>query len=242
MWVELLTRDDKDAYAQFLDDYVMEQKQLGRFPRDLNNRLSTPAEWMVNREVVDDTVSVLLALSVLFLVVCLLNTIGLLLAKVIRRGSDISLRRALGASKIRVVQAVHRRGRPDRRRRRACGHRHDLAWSARHRERVLGLRLHRIPGNDGLADGRACGCPGNRIRVRRSPLPDLARLQRFTGQHAAHSVDEIQERGMDIGPIWRAMLRNKAGFVLIALQVAVTLTIMVNAIGIIQERSRQDGP
>ena len=42
---------------------------------------------------------------------------------------------------------------------------------------------------------------------------------------------------MDIGPIWRAMLRNKAGFVLIALQVAVTLTIMVNAVGIIQERS-----
>jgi len=33
------------------------------------------------------------------------------------------------------------------------------------------------------------------------------------------------------------MLRNKAGFVLIALQIAVTLTIMVNAFGIIQERS-----
>ena len=42
---------------------------------------------------------------------------------------------------------------------------------------------------------------------------------------------------MDIGPIWRAMLKNKAGFVLIALQIAVTLTIMVNAFGIIQERS-----
>ena len=41
---------------------------------------------------------------------------------------------------------------------------------------------------------------------------------------------------MDIGPIWRAMLKNKAGFVLIALQIAVTLTIMVNAFGIIQER------
>jgi putative ABC transport system permease protein len=99
MWVELPTRAEKEAYAQFLDDYVMEQKQLGRFPRELNNRLSTPAEWMSNREVVDDTVSVLLALSVLFLIVCLLNTIGLLLAKVIRRGGDISLRRALGASK-----------------------------------------------------------------------------------------------------------------------------------------------
>ncbi|MCG8370600.1 MAG: FtsX-like permease family protein [Proteobacteria bacterium] len=42
---------------------------------------------------------------------------------------------------------------------------------------------------------------------------------------------------MDTGPIWRAMLRNKAGFVLIALQIAVTLTIMVNAFGIIQERA-----
>ena len=99
MWVELTDEANKEAYAQFLDDYVMEQKELGRFPRELNNRLSTPADWMVNREVVDETVSVLLALAVLFLVVCLLNTIGLLLAKVIRRGNDISLRRALGASK-----------------------------------------------------------------------------------------------------------------------------------------------
>lgn len=42
---------------------------------------------------------------------------------------------------------------------------------------------------------------------------------------------------MDIGPIWRAMLRNKAGFVLIALQMAVTMTVMVNAIAIMQERA-----
>ena len=40
---------------------------------------------------------------------------------------------------------------------------------------------------------------------------------------------------MHIGPIWRAMLRNKAGFVLIALQIAVTLTILANAVGIIQD-------
>ena len=46
---------------------------------------------------------------------------------------------------------------------------------------------------------------------------------------------------MNIGPIWRAMLRNKAGFVLIALQIAVTLTIMVNAIGIIHERTIKVG-
>ena len=99
MWVELRSASEKDTYMQFLDDYVEEQKSLGRFPRELNNRLSTPAEWMVNREVVDDTVSVLLSIAILFLVVCLLNTVGLLLAKVMRRTNDISLRRALGASK-----------------------------------------------------------------------------------------------------------------------------------------------
>ena len=42
---------------------------------------------------------------------------------------------------------------------------------------------------------------------------------------------------MEIGPIWRSMLRNKGGFILIAVQIAVTMTIMVNAIAIIQERS-----
>ena len=104
MWVELPTASDREAYTQFLDDYVTEQKALGRFPRPMNNRLSTPEEWMINQEVVDDMVSVLLSLSILFLVVCLLNTIGLLLAKVIRRRNDISLRRALGASRAELFK------------------------------------------------------------------------------------------------------------------------------------------
>ena len=43
---------------------------------------------------------------------------------------------------------------------------------------------------------------------------------------------------MEIGPIWRAMLRNKTAYILIALQIAVTMAIMVNAFSIIQERSR----
>ena len=43
---------------------------------------------------------------------------------------------------------------------------------------------------------------------------------------------------MELGPIWRAMLRNKGGFILIAVQIAVTMTIMVNAVAIIQEQSR----
>jgi len=99
MWVELKSESEKQDYVQFLNAYVGEQKQLGRFARPLNNRLSNVEEWMEINEVVDADVGVLLGLAILFLIVCLLNTIGLLLAKVLRRSMDTSLRRALGASK-----------------------------------------------------------------------------------------------------------------------------------------------
>lgn len=44
---------------------------------------------------------------------------------------------------------------------------------------------------------------------------------------------------LELGPIVRALLRNKIGALLIALQIALTLTIMVNAIYMMQQRSTQ---
>ena len=104
MWVELQNAPAKQDYVNFLNAYVEEQKLLGRFPRPLNNHLRTPSEWMKYNEVVDDDVDVLLGLAILFLVVCLLNTIGLLLAKAMRRAKDTSLRRALGASRAELFK------------------------------------------------------------------------------------------------------------------------------------------
>jgi len=99
MWVELRNETEKQDYLVYLDAYVEQQKALGRFPRPLNNRLNNVMEWMKDREVVDDDAQVMLGLSMLFLLVCLLNTIGLLLAKFLGKSGDISLRRALGASR-----------------------------------------------------------------------------------------------------------------------------------------------
>lgn len=99
MWVELDGEQEVADYFAFLDAYAAGQKELGRFPRPLNNRLSDVMTHLANQNVVDDSVRILLVLAVLFLVVCLLNTVGLLLAKVLRRSGDIGLRRALGASK-----------------------------------------------------------------------------------------------------------------------------------------------
>lgn len=98
-WVELHGAEERQAYMAFLDAYAESQRELGRFARPNNNRLSSVMEWMAIEEVVVDDVQVLLGLAVLFLIVCLLNTIGLLLAKIMRRSGDISLRRALGASR-----------------------------------------------------------------------------------------------------------------------------------------------
>lgn len=98
-WVEIESAADRDRYKQFLDNYVMEQKKLGRFPRPLNNRLNNVREWLDAEGVVRDDTRIQMALSFSFLGVCLINTIGLLLAKFMGRAGEIGLRRALGASR-----------------------------------------------------------------------------------------------------------------------------------------------
>jgi putative ABC transport system permease protein len=99
VWVELHGESEVREYQAFIDAYAESQKALGRFQRPPNNRLKSVMDWMEDQEVVQDDVQVLLGLGFLFLLVCLLNTIGLLLAKIMRRSGDISLRRALGASR-----------------------------------------------------------------------------------------------------------------------------------------------
>jgi len=98
-WVQLDSPARAAEYKSFLDNYVNEQKKLGRFPRPLNNRLDDVMQWLTNQKVVPKDVEVQVGLSFAFLLVCLINTIGLLLAKFMRKTGEIGLRRALGASK-----------------------------------------------------------------------------------------------------------------------------------------------
>jgi putative ABC transport system permease protein len=102
MWVQLDSPSRLAEYKSFVDSYVNEQKKLGRFPRPLNNRLLDVTEWMRDQKVVSRDVEVQTGLAFAFLVVCLVNTIGLLLAKFTRKSGEIGLRRALGASRREV--------------------------------------------------------------------------------------------------------------------------------------------
>ena len=83
---------------------MREQKTLGRFERPLNNHLTHPDEWLEVNEVVRDDNRVLVGLSFMFLAVCLLNMIGLLLAKFLGAAPLVGLRRALGASKATIFR------------------------------------------------------------------------------------------------------------------------------------------
>jgi putative ABC transport system permease protein len=65
-WAELRDEKEKQDYLAFLNAYVEQQKELGRFPGRIDNRLSNVMEWMKNQEVVDEDAQVMMGLSLLF--------------------------------------------------------------------------------------------------------------------------------------------------------------------------------
>jgi len=99
VWVELRTPEKVRAYREFMDNYVTEQKKLGRFPRPLNNALYDVDQWLKFNDVVGDDRKAMVILAFAFLAVCLINTVGLLLAKFLNAAPTAGVRRALGASR-----------------------------------------------------------------------------------------------------------------------------------------------
>ncbi len=98
-WVELATPADEQAYRSFVESYITEQKELGRFARPMNYRLSSIKGLMDDFEVAPEETFALLLVGLLFLVVAAVNLIGLLLGKFLARANEVGVRRALGASR-----------------------------------------------------------------------------------------------------------------------------------------------
>jgi putative ABC transport system permease protein len=104
MWAELPTTADRDRYQSYLDNYARAQKAAGRLPRPLNNRLYDVGQWLDANHVVQKDNRVLIGIALLFLAVCLVNVIGLLLAKFMNGAVLTGLRRALGASRKDIMR------------------------------------------------------------------------------------------------------------------------------------------
>lgn len=105
-WVKLSTPERRRAFANYLENDSAEQRQLGRFERPPNVRVRSLMEWLEYRKVVPSDVRLQAWLALGFLLVCLVNTVGLMLAKFLRRSSETAVRRALGASRRAVFHQL----------------------------------------------------------------------------------------------------------------------------------------
>jgi putative ABC transport system permease protein len=103
-WAELPTAEHRERYQRFVDNYATDQKRYGRFPRPLNNRIVNVDEWLKMWDIVGDETRIQVAVALMFLLVCILNTFGLMLAKFLKAAPISGLRRALGASRMDVVR------------------------------------------------------------------------------------------------------------------------------------------
>jgi putative ABC transport system permease protein len=103
VWLQLWVRLDSAAkvgdYRRFIADYAAQQKALGRFLHADNTRMKSLMQWLDYNRVVPGDVRLQTWLAFAFLTICLFNTVGLLLAKFLRRSGEIGVRRALGATR-----------------------------------------------------------------------------------------------------------------------------------------------
>ena len=107
VWVAYMVELDNAAqvvsYRSYLNAYAHEQQQAGRFGWPPSIRLHDLPRWMDLMGVVPPESQVSLVVSFCLLLVCMVNAVGLLLAKFLRRSSEIGVRRALGASRAAIA-------------------------------------------------------------------------------------------------------------------------------------------
>ena len=97
-WIELpspaLVRD----FNSFVQGYAREQWRIGAYHYPARIQLLNVEQWLAFNNVVLSAARVNTMIASGLLIVCLVNAIGLLLAKFSSRATELSVRRALGAS------------------------------------------------------------------------------------------------------------------------------------------------
>ena len=103
-WAELDTNASIREYKDDIEQHMIAQQSLGRFPREeLTYFLTNVAEHIELVGQFRGREAFLQLMSNLFFAVCLINAIGILLAKFTSKSREISLRRALGAKKTTIM-------------------------------------------------------------------------------------------------------------------------------------------
>ena len=101
-WVELPTAAAVRNYQAFLYNYAADQRHSGRFHWAPRVELHDVNDWLVQEDVVPEQARVNTLIGLALLVVCLINAIGLMLAKFGSRAGELGVRRAMGGSRIDI--------------------------------------------------------------------------------------------------------------------------------------------
>lgn len=98
-WVELDTPAQVATYRSALTQYSIKQHELGRFERKPNVRLRDLLDWLDYKHVIPVIVRMQTWIAFGVFLICMVNVVGLLVAKFLRKSGEIGVRRALGASR-----------------------------------------------------------------------------------------------------------------------------------------------
>jgi putative ABC transport system permease protein len=105
-WAQLSSAAERESYGDYLAAYIGSQKELGRFPREPAYRLHPLMSWLEERGVVGRDTRLQAWLAFGFLLVCLVNTVGLMLAKFTAKAGEVGVRRAVGATRTELFQQL----------------------------------------------------------------------------------------------------------------------------------------
>jgi putative ABC transport system permease protein len=98
-WAELPDAGAIGAYQRYLLNYAADERAAGRFHWAPAAQAHSVREWIALKKVVPDAVKLSTLVAFGFLIVCLINAVGLMLARFSGRAAELGVRRALGASR-----------------------------------------------------------------------------------------------------------------------------------------------
>lgn len=101
-WVQLDSPAQVASYRAALMQYSRQQHQAGRFERAPNVRLRDLVDWLDYKHVIPVTVRMQTWIAFGVFLICMVNTMGLMVAKFLRKAGEIGVRRALGASRSHI--------------------------------------------------------------------------------------------------------------------------------------------
>lgn len=103
VWVQLANDQQRSNFQNFLSGYVSQQHALGRFERSASEvRVFGLMEYLRHLKLVPPDLFLQLWICIGLWFICIVNVIGLLLSKFMRKIGEISVRRAMGASRMDI--------------------------------------------------------------------------------------------------------------------------------------------